>query len=402
MGFWNMIKKSFEEAEKEMKAPKDVDKFDGTNKMYIAKQNRYLYEENDLKKALEFEEYVSSKYPNKEFCNDEYGIGICIDSFYHGYQIQQLGLTSYMHSLFKEDDSIESYCENIASFVVASYLCDIYAVANYKMVHFMYNFNVDCEKMNKLVESFDNASEKEQRKIENRIKNLQRKYHNKLGELAYFVQSTIDIADVDHIVNNINEYSHKHCGYMDEIYTHVLNNAIRIHNASFLQNMYPTESQKQSFRNQIQKEMINKMRGGLSNLNSYNKQAATCLNLCSRMYELQSANSEENFWSKGALSLALGFISGPMGIGYAMKEGYKAYNREEDYQRIGNMLNEEAQKLSEEYNRLIIALWNSGQDLTRSLTNHISKKYMYVALSNIFKKLQAQGIQLRPIYEYFK
>ena len=402
MGFWSAVGDLIEGAVKESRAPEAIDNFDGSNKMYGAKQTRYLYQDNDLKKAYDFEEYVCNKYPDKEFCNEDYGLALNIRFFYHGYQTQQLGLIPYMKMTVDESDTLEYYCESIAGIVVAAYLCDIFAVANYQMLHFVYDYNMDCEQMSKLVERFDGASERDQRKIERKINALQKKYHERLGDIAYYVQSIIDISDVDHIVSNINEHAGKYAGYMDEIYTHVLDNAIRIHNATYLQNMYPTEAQKQSFRGQIQKEMINKMRSGLSNLNSYNKHAATCLNMCSKMYELQAANSEDNFWSKGALSLALGFISGPMGIGYAMKEGYKAHNREEEYERIGEMLNEELEKLVDEYSRLTMDLCTSAEALIASLTNHVSKKYLYAALNSIFKKLQAQGVQLRPVYEYFK
>lgn len=376
--------------------------FDGSIQMYSALQSKYLYSDNDLKKALDFDEYVGSKYPDKEFQNEEFPLALNMNTFYNGYQVQQLGFVPYMRTLVDEEDTLNSICECAAVYIVSAYLCDIFGVTNYQMMHFAYDYNTDNKLLAKLTEKYYAASERNKWRFEARIDAVQRRHNHRLGDYAYYVQSIIDISDVDHIVNNINENASKYAGYMDELYTHVLDNAIRMHNATYLQNMYPTEAQKQSFRIQIQKEMINKMRSGLSNLNSYNKHAATCLNMCSKMYELQAANSEDNFWSKGALSLALGFISGPMGIGYAMKEGYKAHNREEEYERIGEMLNEELQKLVDEYSRLTMDLCTSADALIVSLTNHVSKKYLYAALNSIFKKLQAQGVQLRPVYEYFK
>ena len=47
-----------------------------------------------------------------------------------------------------ESDTLEYYCESIAGIVVAAYLCDIFAVANYQMLHFVYNHNMDCSDHN--------------------------------------------------------------------------------------------------------------------------------------------------------------------------------------------------------------------------------------------------------------
>ena len=62
-------------------------------------------------------------------------------------------------------------------------------------MHFVYDYNMDCEQMSKLVERFDGASERDQRKIERKINALQKKYHERLGDIAYYVQSIIDITD---------------------------------------------------------------------------------------------------------------------------------------------------------------------------------------------------------------
>ena len=66
MGFWSAVGDLIEGAVKESRAPEAIDNFDGSNKMYGAKQTRYLYQDNDLKKAYDFEEYVCNKYPDKE------------------------------------------------------------------------------------------------------------------------------------------------------------------------------------------------------------------------------------------------------------------------------------------------------------------------------------------------
>lgn len=409
MGFWSKLgevfMEGFNEGMRDYEAPEKVEDFDGTDKMYAAKQNRYLYEDRDWLKAMQFDMFVAEKYPGREFVNEN---GMIMHSIvlYHGYQTQQLGVIQYLRVLAAEQENngndLNWWVESAAEMVMMGNFVEVFGLSHYNFCQFIYEYLNDARELDRLYEKYENADDNGALKIERKMNKLSNKYNGWLGYPNFYVKTLIDASDVDHIVNNIQSSAVKYCSFMDEVYTHVLNNAIRIHNAQYLRNLYPTEAQKNAVRSQIQQEIINKMQQGLGNLNAYNKYANECLQICSRMFELEDQNSDYNIMAKGALSLALGFISGPMGIASGLREGYNIYNRENDLERLGEMLDNSLRNLCDEYTMLGGNLLNVSSQLGHSLEEKICRTYLHMAISDIFNKIQQNGDQLYDVREYFR
>ncbi|MBR2139383.1 MAG: hypothetical protein IJ963_00775 [Phascolarctobacterium sp.] len=409
MGFWSTIGDIFSEGInegiREAKAPEKVEEFNGTDAMYAAKQNRYWYEDRDWLKAFEFEAFVAEKYPGRTFEND-YSMVMSSMVLYNGYQVQQLGLIQYIRVIANEPDSAKNtlieFLDFISMLVAMGSFMEIYGLSHYNFSAFVYSYLKDANEIDRLYKKYERADYDEAEKLERKMDDLSNKYDGWLGFYPYYIKSLIEFGDVDHIPSNIQQSAAKYSKFMDEVYSHVLSNAIRLHNAHYLRNLYPTEAQKAAVRGHIQQEIGNKLSSGLTNINVHNRYAGECLKICSRMFELENQNSGSNLMAKGALALALGFISGPLGVASGIREGYNVYARENDLEALNERLAESGEKLIEEYFSLGASLINATQQLGDSLNKNVCKTYLYSAISDIFNRIQQNGDRLYPVVEYFK
>ena len=409
MGFWSTIGDIFmegvNEARREQLAPEKVEDFNGTNEMYEAKQNRYWYEDRDWLKAVEFETFVEQKYPGRIFEND-YSMVMTSLVLYNGYQVQQLGFIQYLRVLVNNPEftntNLLELLKCVSGLVAMGSFMEIYGLAHYNLSAFAYCYIKDVKESEMLCEKHERADYDEVEKLERKMDELSNKYDGWLGFYPYYIKKIIEFGDVDHIPSNIQQSAGKYSKFMDEVYSHVLSNAIRLHDAHYLRNLYPTEAQKTAVRGHIQQEIGNKFCSALANINVHNKYASECLKICSRMFELENQNSGSSLMAKGALSLALGFISGPLGVASGIREGYNVYARENDMDALLERLVESGQKLIGEYFSLGTSLINASQQLDESLNNKICRTYLYSAISDIFNKIQQNGDRLYPVVEYFK
>lgn len=409
MGIWSTIADVFSEGLnegiREARAPEKVEDFNGTDEMYAAKQNRYWFEDRDWNKAMEFELFIAEKYSGRTFTND-YTMAMNSMVLYNGYQVQQLGLTQYIRFIANLPESgkytLMEYLDFISDLVAMGLFMEIYGLSHYRVFEFSYYYMKDVNELEKLCNRYENAGYDKAVEIERKIDVLSNQYEGWLGFYPYYIKRIIELGDVEHIPANIQRYAIKYSSFMDEVYTQVLNNAIRLHNAQYLRNLYPTEAQKNSVRGHIQQEIGNKLFAGLTNINIHNSCANESLKICSRMFELENQNSDNNIMAKAALSLALGFISGPLGMASGIREGYNIYARENDLDALNERLLENGQKLADEYFSLGVALVNASEQLGQSLNKNISRTYLYAAISDIFNKIQEKGDRLYPVVEYFK
>lgn len=411
MGIWSTICDAFmegvNETRREQIAPEKVEDFNGTNEMYAAKMNRYLYEDRDWYKAYKFEAFLLEKYPGRRFENES---SMCILAWvlYNGYQVSQLGLVQHIRILGSEpcEDNepfdLNDVLKYIAALVSMGVVVDTFGLANYHVCQFVYQYMNDLERLEELSNKYEDADYDDAIKLEREIDEITNFYNGWIGFYPYYVQRVIELADIDHLSNNIQQSAEKLCGFMDEVYTHVLNNAIRLHNAVYLKSLYPTESQKRNVRSYIQQEILNTMNSGVRNIEPYNRYANQCLKICSRMYELNDQNASGSIMAKGALSLAMGFISGPLGIATGVREGYNVYSREMDLDRLENLLEEVFKKMLEEYVVLCDSLNKSADCLEENLIQKICSTYLFAAINDIFNKIKHNGGRLYKLEEYFK
>ena len=212
----------------------------------------------------------------------------------------------------------------------------------------------------------------------------------------------IDLLDSNHIQPQLTKLAEQYGGTLSDLYVVVLNNAIKIHNADYLQVLYPTALQKQQIAKVIENEIICAFGKSTRNLNLVLIKENECRGIYNSIQNLSEKLSDSSLLTKGAMTIGLALLSGPLGIANGIREGYNLYQADSQITEFRNKLENHFKLYLNEVTRLQDDMFECGDKLGESIKTNVTDKYFVSAINDIFKKLQDNGVELLPLNRYLE
>lgn len=398
MGFWDFFSNNNEPVAEQ---PKGRFRFNGSQEDYKRQWEQYMYIDEDIAKAADFENFVAEMYPNNDYYDDDFGTCMKAAPLVYGDRLLQVGFAkSFAENMGHYDENvIDNACRELGYDIAFGYLNTVMGYAHYNTLKFVFHYVNDLNKANKLVEQAENASGNRLERLEKQIESLNAKHNGCLFLDYYYVHSVVENSEIDKIAykmtNNASDFS---C-WLDEIYATFLNNAIQIHGADNLATLLPTEAQRNNIREMIRTETLRCMQGSIGNMQSLSRRMNTCINTSNRMRSLVESNNDDKLLGQGALSLALGFISPIAGIANGLRAGYNAYSAQQEVDRIAQQLDGEFQMFWGEYLELCGNMIDASVKLA-DIYGNIALRYLAPALKDVITKVEHQYGEVRALDTY--
>lgn len=377
------------------------DNFYGTQDQFDKIYYDLCYVKRDYQKLFSFEEYVGGKYSGHVY---EYNYGCGVNTNY-------LVISSYSkeHGILKcicddaiNDGTVQTLADNLAFCLSINYFMDLFGWRIYNFFEFCYKYELDWDEYSKLQERYDEASTDN---LKNRLKSKMEILEKNYGDAWGFEGSVIkrmNLLDLNHIQPQVTKLAEQYSNTLSELYIIILNNAIKYHNIDYLQELYPTELQKQQIAKVIENEIIDKFRNCTRNLYLTLQKENECRRICDNINEMSERLSGASLLKKGALTIGLAVLSGTLGIANGIREGYNLYETDSKITELRNQLDVNYGLYMDEIQKLDEDIRECCDKLREGLKTNITDKYLVSAINDIFKKLQAQGVQLLPLNKYLK
>ncbi|WP_293729513.1 zinc ribbon domain-containing protein [uncultured Phascolarctobacterium sp.] len=384
--------------------PSEIKIFDGSQNEYERLYYKYIYSETDFVKAVYLENFVAENYSDKTYRLDHY-LGIRANWMQRAKSIEDQGFENTLISLVNNQgdaQQLSDYVTVIGHLTSIMYFYNVIGKRWYESQKFFYDWVNDIDRYNKLHDRLNNVSTSNAKKIiENRIKNIENKYGGHI-ETEYMVHQYVDLMDLERTQADISMYAAKYSSWIDEAYTVFLNNAIKIHKLDSLNNMYPTTEQKNKFRKIIEDKFLEKIRFIYSKLGLLVRKGDECIRLADNVMELSKKTSGEEILKKGALSLGLAIVSGPIAVLNGIREGYNYFEADSKLQELRIKLWDLHISLFNEGHNLIQDFVTACNDIDSIMQEDLAMNYLYPALNNVVETIKNNNMELYPWSEYFK
>lgn len=383
----------------------EFDSFDGSQEQVDEIYYDLCYIQRDYQKLLDFEEYVSVKYPNTTY---EYNFSCGINTTF-------LLLSSYTkeNDFLKcvsvddlNDGTVQTLADNLAFCLSTNYFMDLFGWRVYDFFSFSFKYNLAWEQYLKLQEAYEAyVKEGNDNKIDS-TKSEMEAISKEFGEATWSYEGSvikkIDLLDSNHIQPQLTKLAEQYGSTLSDLYVVVLNNAIKIHNADYLQVLYPTALQKQQIAKVIENEIICAFGKSTRNLNLVLIKENECRGIYNSIQNLSEKLSDSSLLTKGAMTIGLALLSGPLGIANGIREGYNLYQADSQITEFRNKLENHFKLYLNEVTRLQDDMFECGDKLGESIKTNVTDKYFVSAINDIFKKLQDNGVELLPLNRYLE
>ena len=366
--------------------------FGGSQSQYEKMMYRYLYQDCDFGKVLQLLQVAEQKCPNNSF-QLQYAPTTNPIWLYYGSQVSNHGVVQVLRNEARVNNfaGISDICSCVSLLVVSAFSYDVIGFNEYKTMKFVYEYSTDLEKANYIAERLQNDNEYNRNGLEGQLQQLQNKYNGWLGYNCFYVDLIIETLQMEQIQNNIVNNVGKYCDWLDGVYSLVLNNAMRIHNASFLQNMRPTQDQTYSVRNSIQQMLVNDFKNASNNMHGVYRDINTCKQQISQMRQLVGQVNDSNIGSH-ILTGVLTFLNPVLGIANGARTVYGVHQTQQQLDRVSQELGFSAQSLLQNCAGAITTILNSATNTMNNLNQNVSQRYLGNSINKIFETLVANGI----------
>ena len=375
--------------------------FDGSQEQFNEIYYNLCYVEKDYRKLLEFEGYVSENHSACDYENN-YGCGIPTAYLLISSYTQESGFLKCISDDGWNDGSIQNLADNLAFCLSINYFMDLFGWHIYDFLSFSYKLNSDWDRFAQLQEEYDRENNDNKK---NSLRSRMKEIENNYGEAWYWEESIIakiDLLDLNHIQPQLTRLAVKYSNVLSDLYIVILNNAIKVHNADYLQGLYPTDLQKQQIAKIIENEIIDQFRNGIRNLYVTLQKENECRRLCANINELSKTLSETSLLKKGALTLGLALLSGPLGIINGVREGYNLCETDSKITELREQLQVNFGEYLDEVQKIGDDVIESCDRLKERMKTNVTDKYLVIALNNIFQKLQDKGVEVLPLCKYLE
>ncbi|MDO4921517.1 MAG: zinc ribbon domain-containing protein [Phascolarctobacterium sp.] len=400
----NNNEKNKSKAQSSNELPSEIKIFDGSQEEYERLYYKYVYDEADFEKGILLDEYVGENYPDKTYSLNYY---LGINTLWLGIAktAEEEGVENTILSLVDEEDKetnpISEYA-NLAGFLATDmYFYNTMGQRRYKSQKFFYEWSKDFDQYNELNDELSNADDGTRKTLERKIKMIEDKYGGNIG-MEYMVLKYISLMEADKIQADIGAIAARYSGWIDETYTRFLDNAIRMHNIGALHNMYPTVEQKNKFRKIVENKILDKTRLLYSKIGLLIRKADECTRLANNVMELNKKTSGEEVLKKGALSLGLAIVSGPLGILNGIREGYNFFEADSKLQELRNKLWDTYGSLLDEWTSLTEDFVGACGEINTIMQDELAVNYLCPAINSIVDVIKKNNMELHPLGEYFK
>lgn len=370
--------------------------FTGSQESYEALICKFLYQDKNFEKASDFESFIEDNYPNNNFyC--KYSPFTAIWLLDIGLEANNNGiLKAITNSVDKEELEDIGISKTISTFLIACFWYNVFGTKDFNVNLFLYEWNKNIDKYNSLYDQNNKSYSEHLQSKMNEIKSL---YNNDIST-ENFRKLYIEKIDLKHIMPHINKYASQNATIVTDTYCKILDNAIKYHHANYLKNMYPTTEQKNKVANLIENEILNQFRKASNNLHIVIQKGDECLRLINNINDLKDKSSDSSLLKKGALTLGLTLISGPLGLMNAAREGYNLFEANDKVNKLRETLDTEFSNYIDEYSSYLDDNFKCLDTLKHSLNENILDKYLQPAINQIFSNLKNNNAVILPLRDY--
>lgn len=360
---------------KKLKRKYEFSAFDGSQESFEKIYCSLCYEQQDFDKLAGFIEYVQDEYSNINI-NFNNALVDDVRIINIGKFLDKNGMMKSYAKLCLYADNLEDIVKFITSIINTAFYYKIIGERNYKFSVLNYQTNFD--------EDFDG--------------------------LVYMSNSNA-VLKVDNIANDVTKYITTYSEFGREVYCKILDNAIKLHHADYLNNMYPTKEQAVRVASLLKTELqmsYKESEKAISRLIQSSQE-------CNKFIQLYSnLENEEEGWIETIVDNAIsGFqigvlfamnpvLGGARAVQYG-KQKYDKYKKESQRSdTIKDGLGNSFEEFIDGYVDCVGCLQTTYSKCQYALENNIARKYLLPAINNIFEALKANGINVLPIQRYLE
>ena len=379
--------------------------FDGTVDSFRSIVNTLLYIDNDLDKIEKFFQYAKQKNNTEinsliEFFNIYISILLSND-----YRTQDDRLLINKKNL-NYREYIKFICQE-KGLDVAKYINkSICTWRYYEFEKLLTIYCIDFNRYEYLYEClYGNAngvySEQDKAEMHKEYNYIKEAWNGEIN-ISKLVNASIDSLNMEYFFIDMNNVIESQSAWIDETYENFLRNAIKFHKADYLQGLFPTKEQREKYRQIVQYKLRNNYTKITYYANLVNNNINECKKVQSQIDNLKESNSGTALMKKGALTVGLSVISGPLGIINAVREGYNYFERDSKldslYQQLSKIYGEKlsASVYDLQYESVEMHIKSCRE------TSYLAENILFKAIIGVVNKLQEHGVMLKPIEDYFK
>lgn len=372
--------------------------FDGTQKMFEKMWCKYAYEQCDIQKTEKFQEYICNNYKNTQF---DYSFQAAVNSWFYGdyLKFKEQGAASFLKERVQGRD-IDDLCYWVTLCYLGSFLGDAFGEREFNIKKFLYIYNKDIAKIQQLTEYMEKLPKGRQDDVKVKIKKITNKYDGNVGCDYYLASKIIELTNLEHLTEDIKNFVGKYSIWVDEIYTLILNSAIRNHNINKLSNLLPSNTQKETIRRIVAKEIMDAISVTFGDLEELTSRAQKCSAICKELQSLNDKYNEANN-GQGALTVGLTLVNPLLGVANAIRVGYNNQDIERQYQKLNDELNKEFDSFLSDYYFYCNAVYNYFyNEQIPQINDKISLRYLKPSILDIAKKINDAGYSVKSLDKY--
>ena len=376
--------------------------FNGTQERYESMYNNLCYEQKEYEQLYYFVSYVNDTYQDNEFKSD-YALYTPPGMFWLGKMVYDSNIVEALCDYGYEEkcQTLLELIDDANALVNFAFWYGLIGKRDYAFSEYLYIRDKDYMKYDSLKQSLEQVSNDYQRKsIENELKIYEDKYDKWSYETH--ILKCLKIIDVEHILIDIEEYAGKNSTYVSDLYSVILDNAIEWHDADYLKGKYPTKQESAQIASLVRNGIVNSYRKATNNIPMVIQRMNECKRLANMINDLEDKVSDSSLLKKGALTVGLTLISGPLGILNGIREGYNAYEASEKIDKLREELKAAADEFFDEYDKLLVKCWDANKEVGDLLDEHIGKQRFLPALKFVFEQLNNNKVKIRSLEKYLE
>lgn len=380
----------------------EFDSFDGSQEQFDEIYYDLCYIKRDYLKLLNFEGYISTKYPNTVY-ESKFSCMINTSLLLISSYTKEYGFLKCVSEDELNDGTVQLLADNLALTLSINYFMDLFGWRVYNFFDFLFKRQVALEQYLKLQEAYDKEENYDRKEsIKSEIDLIPKKFGETEWSYEGCIVKELDLLDLNRIQSQVTKLAEQYSNELSNLYIVILNNAIKIHNADYLQGLYPTDLQKQKVAKIIENEIIGTFAKSTRNLYVVLQKERECREISANINKMSEKFSDSSLLTKGLTTAALAFFSGPIGIINGLREGYNLYDADNKITELKNKLETEFGSCYDELGQLHEDMCECCDKLRESMKANVTDKYFVSAINDIFKKLQVNGVELLPLNRYLE
>lgn len=399
---YNKTTTESEDSDNQYSCMLEFDSFDGSQEQFDEIYYDLCYIKRDYLKLLNFEGYVSTKHPNTVY-ESKFSCMINILFLLISSYTKEEGFLKCVSEDELNDGTVQLLADNLALGLSINYFMDLFGWRVYNFFDFWFKRQLALEQYLKLQEAYDKEENYDRKEsIKSEMDLIPKKFGKTEWSYEGCIVKELDLLDLNHIQSQVTKLAEQYSNELSNLYIVILNNAIKIHNADYLQGLYPTDLQKLKVAKIIENEIIGTFAKSTRNLYVVLQKERECREISANINKMSEKFSDSSLLTKGLTTAALAFFSGPIGIINGLREGYNLYDADNKITELKNKLETEFGSCYDELGQLHEDMCECCDKLRESMKANVTDKYLVAAINDIFKKLQDNGVEVLPLNRYLE